>query len=125
MTALLFVYGTLRSDFPRTHALLGPARLVGRGTIAGTLYDLGPYPAVRRPGRPGARVAGEVWELADVTPRLAALDRYEGDEYVGEDADVALDDGRTCRAWVYVLAGPLSARARELPDGVYRRRADA
>jgi gamma-glutamylcyclotransferase (GGCT)/AIG2-like uncharacterized protein YtfP len=120
VTALLFVYGTLRRDFPRTHRLLGDARLVGLGTLAGTLYDLGRYPAVVRPGRAGARVAGEVYVLDEA--QLAALDRYEGDAYVRAEAHVPLDDGRSVTAWVYVLAGEPPAGARELPDGVYPRR---
>jgi gamma-glutamylcyclotransferase (GGCT)/AIG2-like uncharacterized protein YtfP len=124
VTTLLFVYGTLRSDFPRTHRLLGDARLVGRGTIAGTLYDLGRYPAVALAGAADARVVGEVHVLVDGDARLAALDRYEGGEYLRAELPVDLDDGRVVRAWAYVLAGPPPAGARIVPSGIYRRRDD-
>ncbi len=117
----LFVYGTLRSDHRRTHRRLHPARFVGRGSNAGTLWKLGAYPGVERPGRRGARVFGEVHALSgpDGASRLAALDRYEGRSFRRVRVVVQLDDGRRTTAWAYVLAGAPPRGAREAPSGAW------
>ena len=70
----VFVYGTLRAggsnDITRFHP---PARLVGRGAIAGTLYDLGAYPGATLGG--SGRLCGEVYRIG---PALEAqLDLLE------------------------------------------------
>jgi gamma-glutamylcyclotransferase (GGCT)/AIG2-like uncharacterized protein YtfP len=116
----LFVYGTLRSGYPHTHRLLGNARFVACGSISGTLYDLGKYPAVHRSKRRNRRVAGEVYELSgsDVEPRLSDIDRYEGPQFRRSRVLVQLNNGKRQRAWAYVLADAPSA-AREIRTGVY------
>lgn len=105
--ALLFVYGTLRSDSGHAmHDVLARgADLVGGGEVAGTIVDLGAYPGLVL-GSGSAR--GEVWALRD-DALFARLDAYEG---IGPDAEVAesyervrvpvrLDDGRALEAWTY------------------------
>lgn len=94
----LFVYGTLRSGGEAAWLLRG-CRFVGPGAVAGTMYDLGDYPALVLGG--DGRVEGEVWRCpADLLPRL---DEYEG---IAEGLF-----GRTevevagVRCWTYV-AGP-------------------
>lgn len=69
----LFVYGTLRSGGGAAGLLRG-CRLVGMGTVAGTLYDLGDYPALLLDG--GGLVEGEVWSCP--AEALDRLDEYEG-----------------------------------------------
>jgi gamma-glutamylcyclotransferase (GGCT)/AIG2-like uncharacterized protein YtfP len=109
---LLFVYGTLRSDsgHPMHDVLARGAVLVGRGTVGGTLVDLGEYPGLVLDGHGIA--AGEVWRLLDSSLWLT-LDAYEG---IGPDAEVTesyervrvrvrLDDGTDVEAWTYAWRG--------------------
>ena len=61
----VFVYGTLRAGGSNDIARFRPpARLVGRGEIAGTLYDLGAYPGATLGG--SALVCGEVYRIDPV-----------------------------------------------------------
>jgi gamma-glutamylcyclotransferase (GGCT)/AIG2-like uncharacterized protein YtfP len=94
----LFVYGTLRSGGGAAELLRG-CRLVGTATVAGTLYDLGDYPALVLGG--DGRVEGEVWRCpADL---LRRLDEYEGvAEGLFGRAEV---EAAGVRCWTYV-AGP-------------------
>ena len=98
----------------REQALGGAAaRVVGRGTVRGTLYHLGEYPGlVESDG--DARVPGVILELDD-DAALARLDRYEGvDEglYVRRLVAVARDDGAVDEAWIYFYARPVAGRQR-------------
>lgn len=96
----------------------------GRGSIAGSLFDLGLYPAAV-PAAEGL-VWGEVYEMADAAAVLAALDEIEGyrhDDpdrslYLRQQADVALPDGSRARAWVYFYNAPLG-QAQRIPSGDY------
>lgn len=64
----VFVYGSLRRGGSNDITRLQPApRFVGPAQIAGTLYDLGPYPGLRLGGR--GRVQGEVYAI------MAGLER--------------------------------------------------
>ena len=59
----VFVYGTLRRDDVRDITRLRPApQFVGMASVAGVLYDLGPYPGVVLGGP--ARVTGEVYAIS-------------------------------------------------------------
>lgn len=59
----VFVYGTLRRGDVRDITRLHPApQFVGMASVAGVLYDLGPYPGVVLGGP--ARVAGEVYAIS-------------------------------------------------------------
>ncbi len=102
----LFVYGTLQ-DPRRVRAVLGPEarwRVLGAGTIRGVLYDVGPYPALRRSDSPRDVVPGRLLELDD-EGLLIALDRYEGVDaglYLRERVEVCLAGGEQQSGWVYV-----------------------
>jgi gamma-glutamylcyclotransferase (GGCT)/AIG2-like uncharacterized protein YtfP len=125
-TDLVFFYGTLMSGFKRA----GRARLDpmlesrGRGWIAGSLFDLGIYPAAV-PGTEG-RVWGEVHRMTDTAAVLAALDEIEGyrpnepDQslYTRFETPVTLDDGTVANAWAYFYNAPLGG-AQQIASGDY------
>jgi gamma-glutamylcyclotransferase (GGCT)/AIG2-like uncharacterized protein YtfP len=124
----IFVYGTLLPGLAPA-GLWEPVRLcapVGRGSLPGRLYDLGPYPAAVPDTSAPGRVAGMVYRLPDRTDVLGALDAYEGCDaadlsgslFVRRWLEVALDDGGRVSCWVYVYnrdPGP----APPIPDGDY------
>lgn len=77
MSALLFVYGTLKRGCSNHRYLADQTFLGDACTVAGyQLYDLGGYPGIAR--EPGAAdgVTGEVWSVNAAA--LDRLDRFEG-----------------------------------------------
>jgi gamma-glutamylcyclotransferase (GGCT)/AIG2-like uncharacterized protein YtfP len=97
---------------------------VGRGSILGSLFDLGLYPAAVP--APEGHVWGEVYAMTDPVTVLAALDEIEGyrhDDsdrslYLRQQADVALPSGSHALAWVYFYNAPLG-RAPRIASGDY------
>lgn len=126
-TNRIFVYGTLRQGFP-LHRFLerSGARLLGSGSIAGNLYDLGEFPGALAASDPDAKVQGEVYELRDSDKQLRELDGIE--EYNPEQpgnslfvrrlAVVKLQNGASVRAWTYFLSRK-PTNARRLASGDY------
>ena len=130
MSDHLFVYGTLRaeSSHPMANRLRAGAKLIGRGSTCGLLYDFGTYPgAVFAPGE-SRRVVGEVFRLGLNARLLADLDKYEG--ITGADDDllsrllvsVSLDHGGTVEAWTYGLRETPRARLIGTGDFIADRR---
>jgi gamma-glutamylcyclotransferase (GGCT)/AIG2-like uncharacterized protein YtfP len=125
----LFVYGTLRSDSPHPLArrLQGQAKLVGKASASGLLYDLGGYPGAlfRSEGR--ERIVGEVFALRNVERLLEQLDAYEGVIDLGSrsfkriEIKVRLDRRGVIDAWAYGLT-EAPARPRLSQSGDLRRR---
>jgi len=103
---LLFVYGTLRRGF-RHHGELRGARFLGSVRTQPTyaLVDFGPYPGLVGGTR---AIAGELYEVPGAL--MAALDAFEGDEYVR--GNVVLEDGRIAEA--YFVRPEYRHRARPL-----------
>ena len=91
---LLFVYGTLRSEFENRYAKLlrSRAELVGPAVVAGSIYRIADYPGYRP--QPAGSVYGELYRIADPEATFRILDEYEGPEY----ERVRLE---TC--WIYQL----------------------
>jgi gamma-glutamylcyclotransferase (GGCT)/AIG2-like uncharacterized protein YtfP len=123
---LVFFYGTLMAGFDRRRraGIDDKLKYMGRGAIAGALFDLGLYPALVASSE--GRVWGEVYDMADAPRVLAALDEIEGyrhDDpdrslYTRAQTDVTLPDGSRARAWVYFYNAPLG-RAQRIPSGDY------
>jgi gamma-glutamylcyclotransferase (GGCT)/AIG2-like uncharacterized protein YtfP len=118
----IFVYGTLLPGLCRHYAMQG-SRSLGRGTITGLLYDLGPYPAVVH----GAgKVWGEVFEVdATVLAALDAIEAFYSDapadksEYIREEASVCLVETNTSiSAWFYRFNRSIAGK-RHIEHGDY------
>jgi gamma-glutamylcyclotransferase (GGCT)/AIG2-like uncharacterized protein YtfP len=126
MTQQVFFYGTLRTGFNRTTraGIDTFLKFSGRAWINGKLFDLGIYPAAVP--ATDARVWGEVFEMADASKVLAALDRIEGFRaaeperslYTRASVPATLDDGRKENVWVYFYNAPLG-RAPRITSGDY------
>jgi gamma-glutamylcyclotransferase (GGCT)/AIG2-like uncharacterized protein YtfP len=123
---LVFFYGTLMAGFDRRRRAGIDDKLtyIGRGSIQGSLFDLGLYPAAVP--APEGHVWGEVYQMAESERVLAALDDIEGyrhDDpdkslYRRQQAEVALPDGSRALAWVYFYNAPLG-RAPRIASGDY------
>lgn len=62
-TRYVFVYGTLRrGDVRDITRLQPPPEFVGMASVAGALYDLGPYPGLLLGG--AGRVRGEIYAIS-------------------------------------------------------------
>ena len=122
----VFFYGTLMAGFDRRRRAGIDTKLTyrGRGSVRGSLFDLGIYPAAV-PAAEGL-VWGEVYEMAAPDAVLAALDDIEGcrpDDpdkslYARTRADATMPDGSVERAWVYFYNAPLG-RAPRIASGDY------
>jgi gamma-glutamylcyclotransferase (GGCT)/AIG2-like uncharacterized protein YtfP len=127
VTDLVFFYGTLMAAFRRPRGLSVDPRLTpcGRGSISGTLFDLGPYPAAIP--ATGSLVKGEVHRMTHPDDLLRVFDEFEDfnpskprdGRYVRLEVPVTLDDdGTVASAWVYFYNAPLR-RAEPIASGDY------
>ncbi len=107
MLNLLFVYGTLRSEFDNSGARLlrSHAVLLRRTTVPGSIYRIRHYPGFRF--EPAGEVHGELYRLLRPTATLAALDRYEGPDF-----ERVVWSG----AWIYCYRHTPPA-SRRIPSG--------
>ncbi|HKA46695.1 MAG TPA: gamma-glutamylcyclotransferase family protein [Methyloceanibacter sp.] len=119
----LFVYGTLRSEFPGPLAvkLRTKAKLVGKGSTPGALYDFGWYPGAAFTADARTRVVGEVYALGNAERLIAQLDNYEGAAEPNQRfhrvvVTVRLEKGGTVEAWSYEMV-ELPANRRPVESG--------
>ena len=100
--SFLFVYGTLRSDFPLENGSVLKKNLVfrGRGLVQAILFDVGTYPAAVE-GLDDNYLQGELYEVLQPTDAFAILDAYEGEDYMRKLTEVLLSNGATLMAWMY------------------------
>ncbi len=108
---LLFVYGTLRRGSTRggfAARLEAEAAWLGAAQVRGSLYQVHPdYPGLAEPQSENDWITGEVWEFAD--PALwAALDQYEGAEYVRVRRLITMANGGQREAFVYLYASKIT-----------------
>lgn len=106
MTDLLFVYGSLRSEFDNPHVrmLKEQAESMGHATVRGSIFLVGQYPGYRR--EPEGIVHGELWRLRQPAQTLAALDEYEGSVYSRDMIYVDMT------AWIYIYQGEVLPHQR-------------
>ncbi len=126
--SLLFVYGTLLTFVATAagHRLRRHASLVARARVAGRLYDLGRYPGLAPPRRPGEWVIGELYRLRNPRLTLRALDLYEAGagpvltRFTREPTIAYVGSRARRRVWVYRFVGPVRAE-RRIAGGDYER----
>ena len=108
----IFVYGTLRRDAnsEMSQLLAKYAEFVNDATYQGRLYKIDYYPGAVPSDDPNDVVQGEVYLLHRADVGLALLDQYEEfgsefpepNEYIRRKQTVALKNGRTVMAWIYI-----------------------
>lgn len=101
-------------------------RFVGKGQVAGELYDLGAYPGAIVGANFQTKVIGEVYELPEPQTTLAQLDVYEG--FVPGELEaslfartkemISLEDGQQLDCWMYVY-NDWVATGHLIPGGDY------
>ena len=103
MNTNLFVYGTLRSDQDNSWSrfLKAEASLIGRGTVAAALQQVGRYTGMVADLDSGANVCGEVHQIREPERVFKVLDEYEGSDYERAVTRVTMEDGRTIESWAY------------------------
>lgn len=123
----IFVYGTLRSesDHPMARRLCAQARLVGKGSVPGRLYDCGWYPAAMFDDSERRNIVGDVFALKPGGKLLAELDAYEAGDpnYARAILEVTLADGRKVMAWAYGVTKPPNTRLIPSGDFIIHRNA--
>jgi gamma-glutamylcyclotransferase (GGCT)/AIG2-like uncharacterized protein YtfP len=114
---LLFVYGTLRSEFDNPYARLlrSQAELVGAATVPGSIFRIGHYPGYRP--EPRGVVLGELYRMADPGATLKILDEYEGAEYERVAIRILIEEGV---GWIYQYRTQPDESAR-IASGDFRR----
>ena len=122
----VFFYGTLMAGFDRRRraGMDDKLKFQGRGWMSASLFDLGLYPAAVP--SPDGCVWGELYEMAESTTVLAALDGIEGytpgdpdhSLYVRSQVTVTLPDAVQHPAWVYFYNAPLG-QAPRIESGDY------
>ncbi len=115
----LFFYGSLKKAFSIQDQLgiRGALSFVEEASIAGQLYDLGPYPAlVKGTGT----VYGELFALRDEKV-LTILDEYEGFDPDSPKTSFYIRELASCgerSVWIYVFQGDLRF-AERLEEGIW------
>lgn len=111
-----FVYGTLKRNHLRSGLWPKKPVCIHPATVAGDLFDLGPYPAACDGN---GTILGEVWEIhpGDMQETCTVLDRIEGydpnetsSEYIRVAVKATIYDesgqSTTIAAWMYHAAAP-------------------
>ncbi|MGB0839408.1 MAG: gamma-glutamylcyclotransferase family protein [Chitinophagales bacterium] len=121
----LFVYGTLRQGFsnPMARLMQQQCSLIGSGSMDGSLYDVGQYPAACLGGRPGALIKGEIYDLPDnFNPLIKQLDKYEDCDTTYERLllEIEGEDGQVYHSWAYIYCLP-TQNLKQIVSGDYIR----
>lgn len=127
-TEHLFVYGTLRSDFPSSmsHQLEKYVVEKSKAYFYGRLFDAGSFPAAI-PSEPPHKVYGDLFELKEPDFIISKLDFYEGYKrshpdqslFIRKKASIIRKADQTeISAFIYLFNKPVS-NLREIPSGDY------
>ncbi len=127
-TRHVFVYGTLRRGDVRDITRLQPApQFIGMGSVAGVLYDLGPYPGLLLGGE--GRVLGEVYgisaELEQGLDEIEEVWPQQTGEYSKREVTVQMDGGPAIAGpvcLVYEINASRLAGCPVIPSGDWRHR---
>jgi gamma-glutamylcyclotransferase (GGCT)/AIG2-like uncharacterized protein YtfP len=115
MSEFLFAYGTLQPGLApgQVADVVRDLVSIGKGSVPGTLYDLGSFPGAVLESNSSRRIFGTVYRLPGDTHILHRLDEYE--EYYPESPNVSqfirrlcsvqLTDGRILECWFYEYNG--------------------
>lgn len=125
MSQFLFVYGSLRSEYPYSdiHSyLLSYSQFYAYGTINGKLYLKDFYPCLVE--NETQEVKGEIYKLLEPNTLLPELDDYEDFQptnetdslFVRRKLKVKTDKKNLIDAWVYIFNKPTDGLI-ELPSG--------
>jgi len=111
----LFAYGTLQPDRAPAEVadVVRGFEWVGKGTVRGTLYDLGSYPGAVLNERGWGPISGIVFRLPVGENILGRLDAYEEFDpqspkrslFIRRLHPVELDNGRVLPCWIYEYNG--------------------
>ena len=120
----LFVYGTLRFEYPNPLAfkLRSQAIFAAKGSTPGVLYDLGWYPGAVFNAEARTRVVGEIYALGNAERLMAQIDEYEAipepnKRFHRMVIKVRLKRGSTVEAWTYeTIELPATRRLIESGD---------
>ena len=124
----LFAYGTLQPGHApgEIAAIVQHFEIVGKGTVPGTLYDLGAYPGIVLDQAGSRLISGTVFRLPagdDVLRRLDAYEEFDPQQpqrslFLRRLHPVRLADGRILNCWLYEYNGSLDA-ARIIESGSF------
>lgn len=102
----LFVYGTLKYDFPN-HRFLGKSRFLGEAkTVEPYALYMFEHPLVYARERVSL-ICGEVYKVSDQT--LARIDALQShpEHYYREEVEIRLESGEHVAAWIYFFPDKL------------------
>lgn len=129
----LFAYGTLQPGLvpPELASLVAGIRVIARGSVPGTLYDLGAYPGAVVDPSAESRIHGVVYELPEDRAVLAQIDAYEECNPAAPIESlfrrilhaVTVADDNAIDCWIYVYNRD-PGTATILPGGVFPPRED-
>jgi gamma-glutamylcyclotransferase (GGCT)/AIG2-like uncharacterized protein YtfP len=124
----VFVYGTLKGGRPLDREVFADTRLsVTPATIVGSIYNLGPYPAIKLKGK--GLIQGEIHEFHkdDIKDIIKIMDMIEGYNSKGEEKSnlynrrvvtAKAKDGEKMEVYVYEYSNNLKDSAK-LDDGLW------
>lgn len=107
MTQHLFVYGTLAKDQPNEKVLTTIGGKWKRASVKGTLINHGwgsklGYPGIVLDDK-GENVEGFIFSSDNLDKHWKELDDFEGDQYKRVCREIQTKDGRSVKAYIYVL----------------------
>lgn len=124
----VFVYGTLKEGRPLDRKVFADARLsVKPATIVGSIYNLGPYPAIKLKGNGVVQGEVHVFHKDNIKEIIDTMDRIEGYNSKREEKSnlynrrivtAKTKDGEKMEAYVYEYAREPKDSAK-LADGLW------